>query len=180
MAKAHKTTHCIVHCDTSKEKCREWNSTRANGYDEEILDALVMRFEAPESRNRWDSPLFVIQVGDDLPLDSIYDALINRIPPPPNQATQPQPLSATNFLYELDKITQEIVTALLNSQHTFVPGDQVTVPGTSEKVLLNRTVNMSELRRIRRQFITYTKMHPVEDTKKIANMFVQYLNSSIQ
>ena len=39
---------------------------------------------------------------------------------------------------------------------------------------------MSELRRIRRQFITYTKMHPVEDTKKIANMFVQYLNSSIQ
>ena len=47
-------------------------------------------------------------------------------------------------------------------------------------VLLNRTVNMSELRRIRRQFITYTKMHPVEDTKKIANMFVQYLNSSIQ
>ncbi|XP_073240983.1 protein KTI12 homolog isoform X1 [Porites lutea] len=180
VAKAHKTTHCIVHCDTSKEKCREWNSTRENGYDEEILDALVMRFEAPESRNRWDSPLFVIQVGDDLPLDSIYDALINRIPPPPNQATQPQPLSATNFLYELDKITQEIVTALLNSQRTFVPGDQVTIPGTSEKVLLNRTVNMSELRRIRRQFITYTKMHPVEDTKKIANMFVQYLNSSIQ
>ena len=23
-----------------------------------------MRFEAPESRNRWDSPLFVIQVND--------------------------------------------------------------------------------------------------------------------
>lgn len=47
-------------------------------------------------------------------------------------------------------------------------------------VVLNRTVNMAELRRIRRQFITYTKMHPVEDTKKIANMFVQYLNSSVK
>ena len=47
-------------------------------------------------------------------------------------------------------------------------------------VALNRTVNMAELRRIRRQFITYTKMHPVEDTKKIANMFVQYLNSSVK
>jgi len=33
--------------------------------------------------------IFDLQVGDDLPLDSIYDALINRIPPPPNQATQP-------------------------------------------------------------------------------------------
>ena len=47
-------------------------------------------------------------------------------------------------------------------------------------VVLNRTVNMAELRRLRRQFITYTKMHPVEDTKKIANMFVQYLNSSVK
>jgi len=169
-----------VHCDTPKETCRKWNRTRENRYNDDILDALVMRFEPPESRNRWDSPLFVIQVGDDLPFDSIYDSLINRIPPPPNQATQPQPLSTTNFLYELDKITQEIVTALLNSQRTFVPGDHVAVPGTSEKVVLNRTVNMAELRRIRRQFITYTKMHPVEDTKKIANMFVQYLNSSVK
>lgn len=180
VAKAHKTTHCIVHCDTSKEICSGWNKTREKRYNDELLDALIMRFEPPESRNRWDSPLFVIQVDDDLPFDSIYDALVNRVPPPPNQATQPQPLSATNFLYELDKITQEIVTALINSQRTFVPGDHVTVPGTSEKVILNRTANMAELRKIRRQFITYTKMHPVEDTKKIANMFVQYLNSSLQ
>ncbi|XP_058957020.1 protein KTI12 homolog [Pocillopora verrucosa] len=180
VAKAHKTTHCIVHCDTSKEICSEWNKTRESRYNDEILDALVMRFEPPDSRNRWDSPLFVIQVDDDLPFESIYDALINRVPPPPNQATQPQPLSATNFLYELDKITQEIVTVLINSQRTFVPGDHITVPGTSEKVVLNRTANMAELRKIRRQFITYTKMHPVEDTKKISNMFVQYLNSSLQ
>lgn len=180
VAKAHKTTHCIVHCDTSKEICSGWNKTREKRYNDEILDALIMRFEPPESRNRWDCPLFVIQVDDDLPFDSIYDALVNRVPPPPNQATQPQPLSATNFLYELDKITQEIVTALINSQRTFVPGDHVTVPGTSEKVILNRTAHMAELRKIRRQFITYTKMHPVEDTKKIANMFVQYLNSSLQ
>lgn len=180
VAKAHKTTHCIVHCDTSKEICSGWNKTREKRYNDELLDALIMRFEPPESRNRWDSPLFVIQVDDDLPFDSIYDALVNRVPPPPNQATQPQPLSATNFLYELDKITQEIVTALINSQRTFVPGDHITVPGTSEKVILNRTAHMAELRKIRRQFITYTKMHPVEDTKKIANMFVQYLNSSLQ
>ncbi|KAJ7393770.1 kti12, chromatin associated [Desmophyllum pertusum] len=134
VAKAHKTTHCIVHCDTPKETCREWNRTRETRYNDEILDALVMRFEPPESRNRWDSPLFVIQVDDDLPLDNIYDALINRIPPPPNQATQAQPLSATNFLYELDKTTQEIVAVLLNCQRTFVPGDHVAVPGTSEKI----------------------------------------------
>ena len=31
----------------------------------------------------------LLQVDDDLPFESIYDALINRVPPPPNQATQP-------------------------------------------------------------------------------------------
>ncbi|XP_068711586.1 protein KTI12 homolog [Montipora foliosa] len=180
VAKAHKTTHCVVHCDTPKEVCQEWNKAKEKRYNKETLDALIMRFETPDSRNRWDSPLFVIQVDDDLPFDAIYDALVNRVPPPPNQATQAQPLSATNFLYELDKITQEIVSALLSSQRTFVPGDILAVPGTQEKVILNRSVNMAELRRIRRQFITYTKMHPVEDTKKIANMFVQYLNSNIK
>ena len=29
---------------------------------------------------------------------------------------------------------RSFLQALLNSQHTFVPGDQVTVPGTSEKI----------------------------------------------
>ncbi|XP_067035827.1 protein KTI12 homolog isoform X1 [Acropora muricata] len=145
VAKAHKTTHCVLHCDTPKETCQQWNMVKENRYHDEILDALIMRFETPDSRNRWDSPLFVIQVEDVLPFDSIYEALINRVPPPPNQATQAQPLSATNFLYELDKTTQDIVTALLNSQSTFVPGDSVAVPGTQEKISLKKSVALTIL-----------------------------------
>jgi protein KTI12 len=38
---------------------------------------------------------------------------------------------------------------------------------------------MAELRRLRKQFITYSKMHPVEDTTKLGNMFVDYLNSTV-
>jgi len=62
VAKAHKTTHCVLHCDTPKETCQQWNMVKENRYHDEILDALIMRFETPDSRNRWDSPLFVIQV----------------------------------------------------------------------------------------------------------------------
>ena len=47
-----------------------------------------MRFEEPNPNQRWDSPLFVIQIDDDLPLVQISDALFNRKPPPPNMATQ--------------------------------------------------------------------------------------------
>uniref|UniRef100_A0A674CVR0 Protein KTI12 homolog n=1 Tax=Salmo trutta TaxID=8032 RepID=A0A674CVR0_SALTR len=146
------------------------------------LDALVLRFETPDSRNRWDSPLFTIQKEDTLPFEAISDAIFKRKAPPPNQSTQSQPLSSTNFLYELDKVTQDVLMAILNSQKTSVPGDLIAVPGATEKISFATfciSLNMAELRKLRRQFISYTKMHPTENIGHIANMFVQYLNKSI-
>ncbi len=139
-----------------------------------------MRFEPPDSRNRWDSPLFTVFPENNLPLDEIHAALYARKAPPPNQSTMNTPLSATNFLYELDRITQEIITSILEAQKTSFVGDKMHVGNSSEKVLLTKMFNMAELRRLKRQFLTYTKMHPIEDTGKIGNMFVQYINSNIR
>ncbi|KAG9462808.1 hypothetical protein GDO78_023062 [Eleutherodactylus coqui] len=75
-----------------------------------------------------------------------------------------QPLSSTNFLHELDK-------AILSAQKTSVPGDVIMLP---------RILNMLELRRLRQQFISYTKLHPNENISQLANMFVQYLNQSLR
>uniref|UniRef100_H3DPK4 Protein KTI12 homolog n=1 Tax=Tetraodon nigroviridis TaxID=99883 RepID=H3DPK4_TETNG len=145
------------------------------------FDALVLRFEAPDSRNRWDSPLFTILQDDTLPYEDISDALFKRKAPPPNQSTQSQPLSSANFLYELDKITQDVLMVIFNAQKTSVPGDLILVPGATENfhIQFNRSVNMAELRKLRRQFISYTKMHPTENTGHVSNMFVQYLNKSL-
>ncbi|KAJ1181021.1 hypothetical protein NDU88_006232 [Pleurodeles waltl] len=44
---------------------------------------------------------------------------------------------------------------------------------------LTRILSMAELHKARRQFISYTKMHPNENISQLANMFVQYLNKSI-
>ncbi|XP_077993837.1 protein KTI12 homolog [Glandiceps talaboti] len=182
VSKSAKTTQCVIHCDISTERASEWNKQRdeKEQYTQEILDALVMRFEAPDSRNRWDSPLFTIQWDDELPYEAITNAILHRKAPPPNMSTQSQPLSSTNFLYELDKITQEVITVLLEAQKTSVPGDKIHISGAKDKINFTHTLNASELRRNRRQFITYTKMHPVEDTGVIANMFVQFLNNSLQ
>ncbi|KAM4618464.1 protein KTI12 homolog [Polymixia lowei] len=175
-----QTPHCLVYCLTSAEVSSTWNTNRhaTEQYTQEILDALVLRFEAPDSRNRWDSPLFTIQKEDTLPFEAISDAIFKRKAPPPNQSTQSQPLSSTNFLYELDKLTQDVLMAILNAQKTSVPGDRIVVPGTTERIELTRSFNMAELRKLRRQFISYTKMHPTENTGQISNMFVQYLNKS--
>ncbi|XP_037538824.1 protein KTI12 homolog [Nematolebias whitei] len=181
LIKHAQTPHCLVHCLTSDEESSLWNKNRdaAEQYSQDIFDALVQRFEAPDSRNRWDSPLFTVLKDDPLPLEAISDALFKRRAPPKNQSTQSQPLSSANFLYELDKVTQDVLTAIFNAQKTSVPGDLISVPGATEKVELSRSINMAELRKLRRQFISYSKMHPTENTGQIANMFVQYLNKSL-
>ncbi|KAK3580533.1 hypothetical protein CHS0354_009487 [Potamilus streckersoni] len=182
VTKASHTPHCLILCDTNKEVATDWNLTRAENeqYSKDIFDALVMRFEEPKSSSRWDSPLFVIQKDDTLPFEQISDALFHRKPPTPNQSTQAQPLSSTNFLYELDRITQEIVNVIMEGQKVSVPGDQVLIPGAKDKIALSRTLTLAELQRHRRQFIIYTKMHPVDDVSKLANMFVQYLINTLR
>lgn len=181
VSKHVKTPQCVVLCETAPDTAREWNTARVeeDRYSPEILEGLVMRFESPDSRNRWDSPLFVVHPDDPLPAEDILAALLNRKPPPPNQSTQSQPLSSADFLHELDRKTQEIVGKLLDAQRTAVPGDSLAVSGTVEKVRLPRVVTMAELRRMRRQYISYTKLHPPEDVAKIPSLFVQYLNSSL-
>ncbi|XP_028307519.1 protein KTI12 homolog [Gouania willdenowi] len=181
LIKHAQTPHCLVYCLTSDEQSSSWNASReaAQQYNKETFEALVQRFEAPDSRNRWDSPLFTVLSDDTLPFEAISEALLNRKAPPPNQSTQSQPLSSSNFLYELDKMTQDVLTAIFNAQKTSVPGDSISVPGATEKISITRSINMAELRKLRRQFISYTKMHPTENTGQIANMFVQYLNKSL-
>jgi len=53
------------------------------------LNDLVARFEAPDSRNRWDSPIFTVHAADPLPFDQVHQVLYHRLPAPPNLSTLP-------------------------------------------------------------------------------------------
>lgn len=88
ISKSTKTTQCTLHCDTNSEMAWQFNTSRQDQYSREIFDALVMRFEAPDGRNRWDSPLFTIQSDDELPFKEIAASLYERKAPKPNQSTQ--------------------------------------------------------------------------------------------
>lgn len=180
--KSSQTPHCVIHCATPTDQASKWNETRdeTDRYSQQILDGLVMRFEAPVGKNRWDSPLFTVLPEDALPFEAICDALFHRKAPPPNMSTVSQPLSQTNFLHELDKITQESISVLMNAQKTCVPGDHIAIPSATDKVHLTRTVNASEFQRIRRQFTSYTKLHPIDEVSRLPNMFVQFINNSIK
>ncbi|XP_051855659.1 protein KTI12 homolog [Antechinus flavipes] len=151
------------------------------GFPPELLDALAQRFEAPDSRNRWDRPLFtVLGLEEPLPLAQIRAALFESQVLAPHQATQSQPLASTNFLHQLDQVTSQVLTALMEAQKSAVPGDLLSLPGTTERLRFSRPLSMAELSRLRRQFISYTKLHPSqENLPQLANMFLQYLGQSL-
>ena len=98
-------------------------------WSQATFDALVMRYEAPIGTNRWDSPLLLSLEAIPLNLEALEAALFDRKPPPPNQSTQCQPLSSTNFLHELDKTTSSINSAILEAQKLGLGASDLKVPG---------------------------------------------------
>ncbi|KAL7637376.1 UNVERIFIED_CONTAM: hypothetical protein RMT77_012104 [Armadillidium vulgare] len=179
VSKHHKTPHCIVQCVTPIELARKWNESRSDKYSQETFDALVMRYEPPDSRNRWDFPMFGVLPDEPLPFENIYGALYDRKPPPPNQSTQLQPLTSNNFVHELDKCTQEVISFIMNSQKVNAEGE-IKIPGVTEVLLLPRKLSLAELSRHRRQFTTYSKSHPVKEASKAKTLFIQYLNKTVE
>lgn len=177
VTKSCQTPQCVIHVATSIDKSREWNSQRPeeDQYDETNFVDLVQRFECPDSTNRWDSPLITIPSEEKVPLEEIFEALYVRKPPPPNISTQSQPLSDGNFLQELDGITQRVVTSIMNAQKTSVIGDYVAIKNARDKVHLTKHFTLAELQRKRRQYISFTKTHPI-DIDKIPTMFVHFIN----
>lgn len=183
IARAIGTAHCVVHTGVPIALAKEWNANRSDGYDDVIFDELVSRYEEPEERNRWDSPLFTLIYDDvEIPADKIWDAVILKKPPPPNKSTVSKPVSATNYVYELDKATLEIINAFVERQREFGPGgNPMVVPRSQTKVINpSRTITSSELRRLRKQFVTYNKMNTTLDVDRLGDVFVEYLNSNLE
>jgi protein KTI12 len=134
--KLAQTTQSVIFANTPFEQCISFNEKRPQDerYTTEVMTALNMRFEPPESKNRWDSTLFTMTPGQELPYEEISNVLFSQKAPPPNKSTLNKPLSDTNFLHDIDKTTQEIINFILNLQSNQLAGTEIQVPGATEKV----------------------------------------------
>jgi len=72
-----------VHAGTPIPQCREINSRllqdpeAEGGYEEEIFENLVYRYEEPNGMTRWDRPLFTVPFDDaEPPFKAIWEAMI--------------------------------------------------------------------------------------------------------
>ncbi|XP_065213446.1 protein KTI12 homolog [Planococcus citri] len=181
-SKCHKTTQCTIECDISQENAWELNDSRiSDKYTREAFDLLCGMYEAPIYNNRWDSPLITIQLSDELPGEQIKDALFNRQAPPPNQSTQNVPLCSSTYLSDLDKVTKDVINAILSLQSFGVHGDNIQLTDFNvELPKLDDKIDSRKLAHLKRQFISYNKLNPIADTpENVAKSFVQFINSSI-
>uniref|UniRef100_A0AAG5D3A6 Protein KTI12 homolog n=1 Tax=Anopheles atroparvus TaxID=41427 RepID=A0AAG5D3A6_ANOAO len=112
-------------------------------------------------------------------LSRINGALYEQAPLPPNLATQNMPLSATNFLFELDKTTQTIIDQIASARKIGLDGP-VEIPQAGMRAEVPPTMSVAQLNRHRRQFLNYVKTHTnvSSDIKKIPAIFVQFLNTN--
>ena len=64
ISKAAGERHGILWVLNQPDVCEEWNQKRSESerYESKLLRELIFRYEAPDERNRWDKPLFVVDV----------------------------------------------------------------------------------------------------------------------
>ena len=205
LARAAGIRYCVLYCDVEETHCRKWNEERREkgeaAYDAEIFEDLVRRFEKPDRRNRWDSPLFELwphKDGIEKSSAAVLDAvsyLTKKVDSKtqdvkilqPTIATQSTRFSEANSLYELDRATQEVINAIVEAQSQAIGGPLNGVPLCQGLPTINisRSVGLPELRRLRRTFIKLTGQTslsgrpPPSDADSAKRMFVDYLNREL-
>jgi len=179
IARAAGTRLLLVYCDTPKDQAKKWNLERDTSvsFSEKLAEELTFRFEQPNPKNRWDSPLFTLEPQHSLPYELLYKTLFEVQELRPNYATQPQALSPANFVHELEKITQEITNVVSDALQSSMVGDEIKVPGSNKRVVIHSKLSLSELRTQRRQFFKFAQLHPPQ-AHQIADTFVDFLNTS--
>ena len=171
IARAAGIRYCVVYCDVDEAGCREWNKERSNrgeaSYVDGVFEDLVRRFERPERRNRWDSPLFELYPSRDgiekssLVILEAVTYLTKTVDSKtqvvrvlqPSIATQSARFSEANSLYELDRATQEVINAVVEQQGLGGAISRVTLGNELPPIEICRPVGLPELRRLRRTFV---------------------------
>eukprot|EP01117_Protostelium_nocturnum_P001870 TRINITY_DN1238_c0_g1_i3.p1 TRINITY_DN1238_c0_g1~~TRINITY_DN1238_c0_g1_i3.p1 ORF type:complete len:230 (-),score=53.86 TRINITY_DN1238_c0_g1_i3:75-764(-) len=178
-SRGQRTPNAVIFCATPKEEAKEFNVKReGDKWNDQLFDELTSRFEEPNPSNRWDRPLFTLSSSDSTPFQDILNSLYsNAENVPKNAATEFKKLEEPNFLFELDQITQSIISAVLEASNTGLTGDMV-VPKSKLRVHLSRRVNLAELRRIRKQFIKMTGINP-QPVDVLGDSFVAFLNNNL-
>ncbi|KAJ6499385.1 chromatin associated protein KTI12 [Mycena sanguinolenta] len=196
-AREMKLRVCTVYVVATPELCRQWNQSRVDGrvYASETLENLLVRFEEPSSMVRWDSPLFTVPWTEELPVEQIAQALITGNVKPPNSGTLAAVKAPSDALHVLEQTSSALVSAIMDAQAAAGTGGGLVTLSLSgsltiQVTLPTRNLTLSELQRLKRQFVTlHKKAITLGTTEKgavdwaeesVATKFVTYLEENLK
>jgi len=143
------------------------------------------------SKNSKDTDTTKLEVKkmEDL-IDELLDSFLLDIQPlKPNQSTKLQGAVASNVLHDVDSISQDVLNAFVSAQKSNIISGGVgtlVIPitpdgGTTCSIQTTKTIQLMELKRLRRQYIRWVRDHPPEDTSLvgIATSFVSYIEDQL-
>lgn len=185
--------------DAHEPQAHEPQALEPEAYEPANWDNLVFRYEEPNPMTRWDSPLFTVIWDDDeaqtrKTFDALWDAMAGDAKPVvrPNQSTERRGRDASgDYLYVLERETQDIVKRILDHQAADADAARVAVPlaARGEPALAvelppGRKLAVPQLQRLRRAFVALNRGGVGLDS--VANMasdglreaFVRYLNDA--
>jgi len=142
---------------------------------------------------RWDSPLFTVLWSDDAPPTSqIWEALTKGTIKPPNSGTLAVAKAPSDALHMLEQTSTALVSAIMTEQ-TGIGGQlKISLASTLKQqiTLPPRHITLSELQRLKRQFVTVhrkaitlgtTEKGSVDwDAENVASKFVTYLEEHLK
>ncbi|KAI0118912.1 chromatin associated protein KTI12 [Nemania sp. FL0031] len=186
--------------DNEKGKEKESTEDAEGAYEPANWENLVFRYEEPNPMTRWDSPLFTLiwEDGEEQSrrvFESMWEAVAGetRKVVKPNQATVQRSRDADgDYLYVLDRETQDIVKRILEQQGD-EGGGEVRMPrgaGQDGEDLLvelpGKKIGLPQLQRLRRAFVGLNRggigLEGVGNLSpsRIRESFVGYLNDSFE
>lgn len=169
-------------------------------YEPANWENLVFRYEEPNPMTRWDSPLFTLIWEDDEAqtrkvFDDIWETIAGegRKVIKPNQATVQRSRDAGgDYLYVLDRETQDIVKSILDQQSDEGGGSiEISRGGAAAEPSLvvelpGKKVGLPQLQRYRRAFMNMNRggigLEAVGNmaVTRMRESFVGYLNDAFE
>ncbi|CAB3366288.1 Hypothetical predicted protein [Cloeon dipterum] len=176
LSKTARETFCVIHCEVSEADAWQWNE--ANPVDRKIyskkeFDELLLRYECPDSKNRWDAPLYTLHSVEDLDFEAIVNPLLRKSPAKANQSTVTMHSLPSNVICNIDQITKEAIQKVIKSE-------------THSHIFSSSVVPQAKLLKIQTQFVTFIKKNPPkfsssqEAANEIEKMFSKFLEEHLK
>ncbi len=187
--KSAYTTNCVIQVICPTSECFKLNEGREgeDKWEEELLKQMIARYEEPDGGKRWDSPLVSIAYDDckepqENPVfEEIWQILAMRKVSKPNQATILKPAVGSNYLQELDRLTNQVVSDIVGYQQldSFGKLKIRNVDGSECFVEIpHSAVSTAQLQRIKRSFVGLNRVRQV-DAERIIPLFAAYVSRSL-